>query len=791
MIKQTLLLLLLLTVINLVKSSCRDNGTRFGLEWDKDLVALSIRRYIDANPQYDFNGCRRKELHLATFIFADNSFDVWLGNLRGNIYAQDHIDPNKKLEDFWNFSWDDMAEHDLPAMFDKIEEVTGQKKVWYLGHSQGVTIMLARLSTDPEFHKRLHAVFALAPVAKVKNIQGTIDGIMSTPSLMESLTDFYSEEGEMQLPMFSKEIMVLSTPVCLFFPAFCSQLMFFFIGSSSQHNDSNALIHVTITPEGTSLKNAWHWKQLYENGRFEKFNYDWKEVGGNQKHYGQDHPPAYDLTKIQNTSFYVYTGAEDTLSTEMDLHFLFEQLPYHNLKEHKNLENFGHLDFVFGTLAANQPFGPKLTTLDNGFRVVSEPIAEGYKTATVGVWIDAGSRYENEKNNGTAHFLEHMAFKGTTKRSQMGLELEVENIGAHLNAYTSREHTVYYAKCFEQDLEKAVEILSDILLDSVYGKNEVERERGVILREMEEVNQNMQEVVFDELHAGAFVNTSLSRTILGSENNIRTITRKDLVDYVQKYYKGPRMLLAAAGGVDHQHLVSLAQKYFGKVEHGPKDILDYEAGKFSASCQNINNPAMELMYGALTVEGTSWTHEDNIPMQIAHTLIGQYDQTCGNGLSSPTRLASKMEKLPEVASFMSFSTNYKDTGLSGIYFITHPDGAQKFAKLICDEWQSLANDPINQDALNRAKRTLYTNILLMLDGTTPIFEDIGRQILCLGRRMTVPELEARVNAVTTDTIMEVCRKYYIDQPFAHTVIGPTQNWPAPEQIQEWLSSRNR
>lgn len=154
---------------------------------------------------------------------------------------------------------------------------------------------------------------------------------------------------------------------------------------------------------------------------------------------------------------------------------------------------------------------------------------------------------------------------------------------------------------------------------------------------------------------------------------------------------------------------------------------------------------MELMYGALTVEGTSWTHEDNIPMQIAHTLIGQYDQTCGNGLSSPTRLASKMEKLPEVASFMSFSTNYKDTGLSGIYFVTHPDGAQQFANLVCDEWQSLANDPIKQDALNRAKRTLYTNILLMLDGTTPIFEDIGRQILCLGRRMTVPELEARID----------------------------------------------
>ena len=215
-----------------------------------------------------------------------------------------------------------------------------------------------------------------------------------------------------------------------------------------------------------------------------------------------------------------------------------------------------------------------------------------------------------------------MAFKGTAKRSQTDLELEVENIGAHLNAYTSRENTVYYAKCMVDNLEQcesffvvmafslsyyrkpvlfvAVEILSDILLHSVYGKTEIERERAVILREMEEVQRNLQELVFDELHAGAFAKTPLSQTILGPAENIkcvfwcrkflesrsklfRTITRDDLVEYVQTYYKGPRMLLAAAGGVEHSHLVGLAHKYFGHLEHGPKNITEYEMGKFSAS----------------------------------------------------------------------------------------------------------------------------------------------------------------------------------------------------------------
>jgi processing peptidase subunit beta len=139
----------------------------------------------------------------------------------------------------------------------------------------------------------------------------------------------------------------------------------------------------------------------------------------------------------------------------------------------------------------------------------------------VGIWIDAGSRFESEKTNGTAHFLEHMAFKGTSRRSQTDLELEVENMGAHLNAYTSREQTVYYAKAFSKDLPKAVDILSDILQNSTLGEAEIERERGVILREMQEVETNLQEVVFDHLHSTAYQGTPLGRTILGPSENIK------------------------------------------------------------------------------------------------------------------------------------------------------------------------------------------------------------------------------------------------------------------------------
>ncbi|MFH4982132.1 hypothetical protein AB6A40_008841 [Gnathostoma spinigerum] len=220
------------------------------------------------------------------------------------------------------------------------------------------------------------------------------------------------------------------------------------------------------------------------------------------------------------------------------------------------------------------------TAISNGFRISSEN--SKLPTATIGVWIDAGSRYEDDSNNGVAHFLEHMAFKGTMKRSQTELELEVENMGAHLNAYTSREQTTYYAKCFSVDLERAIEILADILRNSLFRKAEIDRERGVIIREMQEVEQNLQEVVFDHLHSGAFRGTSLARTILGPTENINSINREDLLKYIAEHYKGPRMVLAGAGGVEHDHLVELGAKYFGDLPSGPTDF-NIEAGKFVSS----------------------------------------------------------------------------------------------------------------------------------------------------------------------------------------------------------------
>ena len=234
----------------------------------------------------------------------------------------------------------------------------------------------------------------------------------------------------------------------------------------------------------------------------------------------------------------------------------------------------------------------EVTKTSNGIRVASET-AHG-ETATVGVWIDAGSRYETEKNNGAAHFLEHMAFKGTKTRTQKQLEVEIENMGGHLNAYTSREQTVYFAKVFKTDVPKAMEILSDILQNSLLDEAAITRERDVILREDEEVKKQYEEVILDHLHETAFMGTGLGRTILGPIENIKSLTKADLQSYINTHYTANRFVVAAAGAVDHKELVSLTEKHFGKLPSGGKDAsaTKFDPAIFTGSDKRIRFDSM-------------------------------------------------------------------------------------------------------------------------------------------------------------------------------------------------------
>lgn len=431
-----------------------------------------------------------------------------------------------------------------------------------------------------------------------------------------------------------------------------------------------------------------------------------------------------------------------------------------------------------------------MTTLSNGLRVATENT--GNPTCTVGLWIDAGSRYETEKTNGVAHFLEHMIFKGTQKRSQTDLELEVENMGAHLNAYTSREQTVYYAKSFSNDLEKSVEILSDIVQNSNLGEKEIERERGVILREMQEVETNLQEVVFDHLHTTAFQGSTLGFTILGPTENINSIQKKDLTDYVGSHYKAPRIVLAGAGGVDHAKLCSLAEKHLGNLSVSYEDsafgVPTLPPTSFTGSEIRQRDDAMPLAHVAMAVETCGWDNADNIPLMIANTMIGSWDRSMGGGGNLPSVLAAKCANSNMAHSFQSFNTNYTDTGLWGIYLVAEPMQLDDLTLAIQSEWMRLCKNVTDME-VRRAKNILKANLLLQLDGTTPVCEDIGRQMLCYGRRIPLAELDQRIEMVDARAVMEVCNKYIYDRCLAVSAVGPIEALPDYVQLrsrQYWV-----
>jgi len=412
--------------------------------------------------------------------------------------------------------------------------------------------------------------------------------------------------------------------------------------------------------------------------------------------------------------------------------------------------------------------------LDNGIRVATEGWGANSPTATVGLWIDTGSRYENAQNNGVAHFLEHMAFKGTAKRTQTGLELEIENMGAHLNAYTSREQTVFYAKCLSSDVGNAVEILADILQNSKFGEQEIERERGVILREMQEVEMNLQEVVFDHLHAVAYQGTPLGRTILGPTENINSIGRKDLVEYIENHYKGPRMVMAGAGGVDHAELCKLTEQHFGKItKEYPREVpLDLPC-RFTGSDVRVRDDAMPFAHVAIAVEGAGWSDPANIPLMVANTMIGSWDRTMAGGNHNASQLAQYCAEKGFCTSFQAFNTCYKDTGLWGIYFVADKLQLDDMIYNIQMEWMRMC-DRVSDFEVQRAKDLLKTNMLLQLDGTTPVCEDIGRQMLCYGRRIPQPEMEARIDAVDADLVRQTCYNFVYDKCPVVAGVGPIE-----------------
>jgi predicted Zn-dependent peptidase len=224
----------------------------------------------------------------------------------------------------------------------------------------------------------------------------------------------------------------------------------------------------------------------------------------------------------------------------------------------------------------------RVTTLANGLRVVSDYM-ETVETVSVGTWVGVGARNERPEVNGVSHFIEHMAFKGTRKRDARAIAEEIEAVGGHLNAYTSREHTAYYAKVLKEDLALALDIVADIVQNAIMDPEELARERAVIIQEIHQANDTPDDIIYDRFQETAFPDQPLGRPVLGLADAIRDMPRETLFDYMRRHYAAPRMILAAAGRVDHDQLVKLAEQAFGTLpsqDGAAEEAARYVGGEY-------------------------------------------------------------------------------------------------------------------------------------------------------------------------------------------------------------------
>eukprot|EP01134_Creolimax_fragrantissima_P003429 CFRG3429T1 len=415
----------------------------------------------------------------------------------------------------------------------------------------------------------------------------------------------------------------------------------------------------------------------------------------------------------------------------------------------------------------------KITRISTGLRVATE--CTGGETVTVALWIDAGSRFETPETNGTAHFLEHMAFKGTSKRTQSELEIEIENMGGHLNAFTSRETTVYYAKVLKQDVEKAMNILADILQQSTLPPKQIERERGVILREMEEVNSSMEEVVFDHLHETAFGDSPLGATILGPEKNINSITRKMLKNYITTNYVAPRIALIAVGGVDHDDIVAQAER---QLTVFPRDdnVVKLTKPTFMSRDMHTFDANQKLAHIGIGFEGSSWSNPDFFELMITATILGNWNRSFGAGANVTSPLAKTLGKRDLAVSYMAFHTCYNDVGLWGVYLTADAESVPQAVVEVQKEMIRLCEN-VSEEELEAAKIKYKTQTLVSMENTTTMSEEIGRQLLSLGRRMSPAETIARIDNVTTESIKRVMQEYVYEKEPAVVGIGQIQYLP--------------
>jgi len=377
---------------------------------------------------------------------------------------------------------------------------------------------------------------------------------------------------------------------------------------------------------------------------------------------------------------------------------------------------------------------------------------ETVETVSLGAWVGVGTRHEPAEINGVAHLLEHMAFKGTERRSARDIAEEIEAVGGHLNAYTSRESTAYYAKVLAEDAPLAVDIIADILQHPTFDEEELVRERAVVLQEIGQALDTPDDSIFDRFQETAYPGQAIGRPVLGTSEIVAAIDRATLQGYMNRHYGTDSMVLAAAGKIEHERFLALVGEAFDSLVRdgtGKPEPASYQGGDYREARE------LEQVHVLLGFESVSYLDKDYYTTSVLSTLFG-------GGMSS--RLFQEVrERRGLVYSIYSFHSSYHDGGLFGIYAGTGEDEVEELIPVVCDELSKLSAQ-VAEEEVARARTQLKASLLMSLEHSGARCEQLAQQILVYGRPLAVEEIVGRIEAVDLAGVRRMADRLAASRP---------------------------
>lgn len=415
-----------------------------------------------------------------------------------------------------------------------------------------------------------------------------------------------------------------------------------------------------------------------------------------------------------------------------------------------------------------------VTRLSSGLVVATERM-ERVETVSLGAYVASGTRHEEAAENGVSHFLEHMAFKGTARRSAAAIAEEIENVGGHINAYTAREQTAYYVKLLKEDLALGADIIGDILTHSAFAPDEIERERGVILQEIGQANDTPDDIIFDHFQEAAYPGQPMGRPTLGTEPIIRALGRDAIAGYMRRHYAAGNVVVAAAGNLTHDRVVALVEQHFADLPTvmpaaAPAGI--YGGGEFREERE------LDQVHVVLGFPSVGYADPDYHAVLLLSTLLG-------GGMSS--RLFQEIrEKRGLVYSIYSFASPFSDGGIFGVYAGTGEDEAAELVPATLAELRAVQGR-VGEAELARARAQVKAGLLMSLESTGSRCEQLARQIEVFGRPVPVAETVAKIDRVTADDIRRAAARIFRGRPTLATM-GPGRAVPSLGDIADRLAA---